>query len=76
MGDFKKGYRTLTVDKVTYDFLEEICKTERRKKIDQLRLLIEESHKELFIDIEKKLSSSSRPYQTSRSLQLEKLKNC
>ena len=35
MGDFNKGYRTLTVDKATYDLLEAICKKERRKKKEE-----------------------------------------
>ena len=47
MGDFNKGYRTLTVDKATYDLLEAICKKERRKKIDQMRLLIEDRHEKV-----------------------------
>ena len=47
MGYFNIGYRTLTVDKATYDLLEAICKKERRKKIDQMRLLIEDSHEKV-----------------------------
>tara|TARA_B100000780_G_C20723490_1_gene287551 strand:- start:248 stop:406 length:159 start_codon:yes stop_codon:yes gene_type:complete len=45
MGDYNKGYRTLTVDLETYKMLEEICSQERRKKIDQIRLMVEKNHK-------------------------------
>ena len=41
MGDYNKGYRTLTVDLKTYELLEELCSIERRKKIDQIRLMVE-----------------------------------
>ena len=37
MGDYNKGYRTLTVDLKTYELLEELCSIERRKKIDRYR---------------------------------------
>jgi hypothetical protein len=47
MGDYNKGYRTLTVDLKTYEMLEEICSVERRKKIDQIRLFVEKCHKQL-----------------------------
>jgi|TARA_R100000734_G_C3253122_1_gene54029 hypothetical protein len=47
MGDYNKGYRTLTVDLKTYEMLEEICASERRKKIDQVRLMIEINHKQV-----------------------------
>jgi hypothetical protein len=47
MGDYNKGYRTLTVDLKTYELLEEICSIERRKKIDQIRLMVETNHKKV-----------------------------
>jgi|TARA_R100000654_G_scaffold39501_1_gene65331 hypothetical protein len=47
MGDYNKGYRTLTVDLETYKMLEEICASERRKKIDQIRLMVEKNHQEV-----------------------------
>ena len=47
MGDYNKGYRTLTVDLDTYKMLEEICASERRKKIDQIRPMVENNHKEV-----------------------------
>jgi len=47
MGGYNKGYRTLTVDLETYKMLEEICNSERRKKIDQIRLMVENNHKEV-----------------------------
>ena len=36
MGDYNKGYRTLTVDLKTYELLEELCSIERRKKRGKL----------------------------------------
>ena len=47
MGDYNKGYRTLTVDLKTYEMLEEICSVERRKKIDQIRLFVENCYKQI-----------------------------
>jgi hypothetical protein len=47
MGDYNKGYRTLTVDLRTYEMLEEICSVERRKKIDQIRLFVENCYKQI-----------------------------
>ena len=47
MGDYNKGYRTLTVDLKTYDMLEEICVSQHRKKIDQIRLMVETNHKKI-----------------------------
>jgi hypothetical protein len=47
MGDYNKGYRTLTVDLKTYELLQEICSLERRKKIDQIRLMVETNHKKV-----------------------------
>jgi hypothetical protein len=46
MGDYNKGYRTLTVDLKTYELLEEICSIERRKKIDQIRLMVGDQSQE------------------------------
>ena len=63
LGDFNKGYRTLTVDKATYDLLEKICKWERRKKIDQLRLLIEKSYSNVSSDAEKNVSTFLNSHQ-------------
>ena len=78
MGDFNKGYRTLTVDKATYDLLEEICKWERRKKIDQLRLLIEKSHTKVSSDTEKNVSTFLNPhreYADFCNMQIQKIVN-
>ena len=47
MGDYNKGYRALTVDLETYKMLEEICTSERRKKIDEISLMVEKRHKEV-----------------------------
>ena len=47
MGDYNQGYRTLTVDLKTYELLEELCSIERRKKIDQIRLMVETNHKKV-----------------------------
>jgi hypothetical protein len=55
MGDYNKGYRTLTVDLKTYELLEEICSIERRKKIDQIRLMVETNHKKVIQQQEGKL---------------------
>ena len=78
MGDFNKGYRTLTVDKATYDLLEEICQWERRKKIDQLRLLIEKSYTKVFSNAEKNVSTFLKPHQSYADFcntQLQKIVN-
>ena len=78
MGDFNKGYRTLTVDKATYDLLEEICKWERRKKIDQLRLLIEKSYTKVLSNAEKNVSTFLKPLQSHADFcntQLQKIVN-
>ena len=47
MGDYNKGYRTLTVDLETYKMLEEICTSQRRKKIDEISLMVEKRYKEV-----------------------------
>ena len=40
--------KSLAVDQDTYNLLEEICYQERRTKIDQLRMMIEDKHDEIF----------------------------
>jgi hypothetical protein len=40
--------KSLAVDQDTYNLLEEICFQERRTKIDQLRMMIEDKHDEIF----------------------------
>ena len=42
--------KSLAVDQDTFDLLEAICFSERRSKIDQLKILIEREHKEIFGD--------------------------
>ncbi len=42
-----KGRKSLAVDIDTYKMLEDICRTERRTKIGQLRLLIEREHSKI-----------------------------
>jgi len=39
--------KSLAVDQATYDQLAEICFKERRTKIDQLKILIENEHARL-----------------------------
>tara|TARA_R100001377_G_scaffold85205_2_gene70776 strand:+ start:562 stop:735 length:174 start_codon:yes stop_codon:yes gene_type:complete len=39
--------KSLALDVHTYNMLQEICDTERRSKIDQLKVLIEREHKAL-----------------------------
>jgi hypothetical protein len=51
MGDYNKGYRTLTVDLKTYELLEEICSIERRKKIDQIRLMVETNQSQQLLEL-------------------------
>ena len=36
MGDYNKGYRTLTVDLETYKMLEEICASEEERRLTKL----------------------------------------
>mgnify|MGYP003124378475 CR=1 FL=1 len=45
-----KKRKSLAVDEQTYDLLNQICFKERRSKIDQLKILIENSHDEHFGD--------------------------
>jgi len=40
--------KSLAVDQKTYDLLEEICFQERRTRIEQLKILIEQEHKRIF----------------------------
>ena len=40
--------KSLAVDQDTYNLLEEICYQERRTMIDQLRMMIEDKHDEIF----------------------------
>ena len=58
MGDYNKGYRTLTVDLKTYDMLEEICVSQHRKKIDQIRLMVETNHKKIKSEAEAEAEAS------------------
>ena len=39
--------KSLAVDQKTYDMLQEICFEERRTRIEQLKILIEEEHKRI-----------------------------
>ncbi len=41
---YPKGRKTLAVDVYTYELLQQICNKERRSKIDQLKILIENAH--------------------------------
>ena len=43
----KEIRKSLAVDPATYDLLIEICQTEHRSKIDQLKVLIQKEHKRL-----------------------------
>jgi hypothetical protein len=40
--------KSLAVDQKTYDMLQEICFEERRTRIEQLKILIEQEHKRIF----------------------------
>ena len=40
--------KSLAVDQKTYDLLQEICFEERRTRIEQLKILIEQEHKRIF----------------------------
>ena len=40
--------KSLAVDQKTYDLLQEICFQERRTRIEQLKILIEQEHKRIF----------------------------
>jgi|TARA_R100001143_G_C3247708_1_gene82056 hypothetical protein len=43
------GRKSLAVDLDTYNMLQEICDSERRSKIDQLKVLIETAHDQLVV---------------------------
>ena len=43
-----KTRKSLALDVRTYNMLQEICNSERRPKIDQLKVLIEREHKIIF----------------------------
>ena len=43
----KEIRKSLAVDPATYDLLNEICQTEHRSKIDQLKVLIQKEHRRL-----------------------------
>jgi hypothetical protein len=43
-----KTRKSLALDVRTYNMLQDICNSERRTKIDQLKVLIEREHKSLF----------------------------
>jgi hypothetical protein len=40
--------KSLAVDQKTYDLLQEICFEQRRTRIEQLKILIEQEHKRIF----------------------------
>jgi|TARA_R100001163_G_scaffold63987_1_gene57116 predicted HAD superfamily hydrolase len=42
--------KSLAVDLKTYTMLQDICGLERRSKIDQLKILIEQEHERLNIE--------------------------
>ena len=44
MDEDNKIRKSLAVDLVTYQLLSEICASERRSKIEQLKVLIEKEH--------------------------------
>ena len=43
-----KTRKSLALDVRTYNMLQDICNSERRTKIDQLKVWIEREHKSLF----------------------------
>jgi len=43
------GRKSLAVDLDTYNMLQEICDSESRSKIDQLKVLIKMAHKQLVV---------------------------
>tara|TARA_R100000700_G_scaffold37014_1_gene46815 strand:+ start:518 stop:691 length:174 start_codon:yes stop_codon:yes gene_type:complete len=49
MNEGKEIRKSLAVDPATYDLLCEICATEHRSKIDQLKVLIQKEHKRLAV---------------------------
>ena len=44
---YPKGRKSLAIDVDTYDMLQAICDSERRTKIDQLKLLIEREYQKI-----------------------------
>ena len=48
LNDNNKIRKSLAVDVATYELLQDICGKERRPKIDQLKVLIEQEHDRLF----------------------------
>ena len=44
---YPKGRKSLAVDYDTYNLLQELCHTEHRSIIDQLKFLIESRHEQL-----------------------------
>ena len=44
---YPKGRKSLAIDVDTYDMLQSICNSERRTKIDQLKLLIEREYQKI-----------------------------
>jgi hypothetical protein len=44
---YPKGRKSLAIDVDTYEMLQAICNSERRTKIDQLKLLIEREHSKI-----------------------------
>lgn len=44
---YPKGRKSLAIDVDTYHMLQTICDTERRTKIDQLKLLIEREYQRI-----------------------------
>ena len=45
--DLSKPRKSLAVDVLTYNLLQDICNFQRRTKIDQLKVLIEREHEAL-----------------------------
>ena len=50
MSEGKEIRKSLAVDLKTYTMLQDICGLERRSKIDQLNILIEQEHERLNIE--------------------------
>ena len=44
--------KSLAVDQKTYDMLQSICFEHRRTRIEQLKILIEREHRELFGEVD------------------------
>jgi len=56
---YPKGRKSLAVDVDTYQMLQAICNSERRTKIDQLKLLIEREYKKIAVQEESQLTAVS-----------------